>query len=53
MMHPICHQMERHGSWEDFNQTNLDDLSVRVFANFEMFKFQRFVLAFLLFFMLF
>ena len=53
MMHLICHQMERHGSWEDFNQTNLDDVSVRVFANFEIFGSPLFVLGFLLFFMLF
>ena len=26
-MHPICHQMARHGSWEDLNQTNIHDFS--------------------------
>jgi len=29
--HPICHQMAPYGSWEDFDQTNLDDCSARVF----------------------
>ena len=36
LRHPICHQMIRHGSLEDFHQTNLDDFSARVFANFEV-----------------
>ena len=33
------HQMARHSSWEDFNQTNLDDLSVGIFAHFEISRF--------------
>ena len=33
MMHPICHQVARHGSWEEFNQTNLDDFPANVFTN--------------------
>ena len=32
---PFCHQMVRRLSWEDFNQTNIHDLVMRVFANFE------------------
>jgi len=36
MMHPICHQMARHISREDFDQTDLDCFSGRVFANFKI-----------------
>ena len=41
--HPICHQMGRHGSWEDFDQTNFDDFSARIFANFEISRFPLFL----------
>ena len=32
----ICHQMGRYGTWEVFDQTNLDEFSARVFAHFEV-----------------
>ena len=37
------HQMARHSSWEDFNQTNLDDFPVRIFAIFEIARFPLFI----------
>ena len=36
---PFRHHTARHSSWEDFNHTNLDDLSVRIFAIFEISRF--------------
>ena len=33
---PFCHQMACRFNWEEFNQTNLDDLVVRVSARFEV-----------------
>jgi len=39
---PFRQQMARHSSWEDFDQSNLDDLSVRIFANVEVFRFSFF-----------
>ena len=30
--HPICRQMARHGSWEDFDQTDLNSFPAHVFA---------------------
>jgi len=33
------HHTARHSSWEDFNHTNLDNFSVRIFANFEISRF--------------
>ena len=41
--HPICRKIGHHGSWEDFNQTNLDDFSARIFANFVIFGFSHFI----------
>ena len=52
MMHPICHQMVRHGSWEDFNQANLDDFSVRVLAMFEISKLPLFCWGFYCFYVI-
>ena len=40
---PFRHQTARHWSWEDFAQTNLDDFSARVFANFEISRFPLFI----------
>ena len=36
---PFRHHTARHSSWEDFNHTNLDNFSVRIFANFEISRF--------------
>ena len=36
---PFRHQMARRLSWEDVNQTNLDDSFVRVFENIEVVRF--------------
>jgi hypothetical protein len=36
---PFRHHTARHSSWEDFNHTNLDDLLVRIFANFGISRF--------------
>ena len=38
--HPICHQIAQHESWEVFDQTHLDDFSLRIFANFEVVRFK-------------
>ncbi len=38
MQNPFRHQMAGHLSCEGFNQTNLDDLLGRDFANFEVIK---------------
>ena len=34
MMHPICHHMAHHASWEDFDQTDLDHVLARFFVHF-------------------
>ena len=38
MYHPMCHQMARHGSCEDSDQTNLDGFPARA-IDFSMFAF--------------
>jgi len=40
---PFRHQMARHSSWEDFNQTNLDEFSVRISAHFQIIRFSLFI----------
>jgi len=41
--HPICHQMGRHGTWEDFNHTNIDCCLDAASVVFEVVRFPRLV----------
>ncbi len=39
IQNPFRHQMARHSSWEDFNQTHFDDVQMRGFATFVFYSY--------------